>query len=316
MFHREAYRAVALVGEGAHPTDGVGRPRLRHRRLALRRRALRQRGRRQISELAAAFHVRRHVRRVMLHRLERPYRPAELRPRLEIFHRHVENAARDSQRLRALADRAERQDMPQRIPAAVDLAEKGGLGNDRALEHNLGLAVGRYRIQRRHSHAARAGLQDEQADVRLAVPCSRRRDEQVGRAGIGDVQLHAVYNPAAVRGFAGGGLDAGGVPASAGLGERERCGQPSFGDARQILALLRIRPGALDSRARHNRAGEVRTGQQRRAHLFEQNGELHAGQPFAAVLRREYQPKPAHARHRLPHIGREPARVPLHVADV
>ena len=126
--------------------------------------------------------------------------------------------------------------------ALVDVTEPLRVGQLDVVEVQLGgvgAAHAELAVQRLLAEALGAFVDDEGGDALLLLRRvgERENDEDVSDGALGDEHLRAVEHPAVALAH-GGGLEARGVGAAAGLGEAPRSQELGGGELRQVAALL------------------------------------------------------------------------------
>ena len=155
------------------------------------------------------------------------------------------------------------------------------------------------RLERRDGHTLGPALDQEKRYPVLSFAARARcHNCEVGAFSIGYEELDAVQLPAGADRL-GGESDARRIPATCGLGERERGSGLAFGDRAQHLFLLGFASGLDESRDGHTHGGEERARQQRAPALFQHDDQIEKAARSAVALW-DAERGPAQAGHLLP----------------
>ena len=231
----------------------------------------------------ARLDLEQHVGALVLDRLERADRAAELDAHLGVLDRHLEHLLRTADHLVGRHRGGLVEGLRQCGPAGPRLAERRGR---HVGELELGLLAGLVHGRERGAgETGGAGVDREERDAVLAGRALEAggHDDEVGGVAVDHEHLGAVERVAVARAL-GHHLDAVGVPLAVGLGEREGGDGLAAGDAGEQLGLLVVGTGVDDGVGREHDGGEVGRAEQHPTHLLHHDAELHEREALAAEL--------------------------------
>ena len=238
--------------------------------------------RRGVRRGARELELEQHVGALVLDRLERADRPAELHARLRVVDRHLEQPLRAADHLarergRRLVERL-RERAPRRAPASPSSSARAP---SNVIVRELARRIDRASGRRVTPFAFARSVKNERPSRRRArARAPRRRGPRCIPSTTNDFSPWSVQ---AVRCWRASSATPVRVPAPVRLGDRERRERLAARDARQERRLLRLVARVQDRVRRQHRPTRSTARRERAAHLLEHDAELDEAEALPAV---------------------------------